>query len=115
MKDENASQQENSELEPEASQDMDSTDEAHQQVEEGMDELRTSWRNVRLKLTNTWMGGARPSRLYQLQEAHGLATANVPKRFAMVIRRFLEVLDDLDLALMNRPREGDEAGWAERY
>jgi molecular chaperone GrpE len=32
---------------------------------------------------------------------------------ASVLRRFLEVLDDLELALRNRPHEGDGAGWAE--
>ena len=32
---------------------------------------------------------------------------------ANVIRRYLEVLDDLELALKNRPAEGDGAGWAE--
>jgi len=31
----------------------------------------------------------------------------------IIIRRFLEVMDDLDLALKNRPNEGDGAGWAE--
>ena len=32
---------------------------------------------------------------------------------ANVIRRFLEVKDDLELALKNRPDEGDDAGWAD--
>ena len=30
-----------------------------------------------------------------------------------ILRRFLEVLDDLDRALANRPQEGDGAAWAE--
>lgn len=32
---------------------------------------------------------------------------------ASVIRRFLEILDDLELALKNLPTGGDGAGWAE--
>jgi molecular chaperone GrpE len=31
---------------------------------------------------------------------------------ANTIRRFLEVIDDLELALKNLPKEGDGAGWA---
>jgi len=32
---------------------------------------------------------------------------------ANAVRRFLEVVDDLELALKNRPAEGDGAAWAE--
>ena len=40
-------------------------------------------------------------------------TLNQQMAKANVIRRFLDLFDDLDRAIKNRPQDGDGAGWAE--
>ena len=115
MMDENASQQENSEMEPEATQDVESTDEALQQAEEGMDALKNELEACKAK-ANEYLDGWQRARAdyvnykkrMEREQAQVYQNAS-----ANVIRRFIEVVDDLDLALKNRPKSGDDAGWAE--
>lgn len=115
MTDEKASQQENSEMEPEAYLDTDSTEEALQQAEEDVDALKNELEAWKVK-ANEYLDGWQRARAdyvnykkrMEREQAQVYQNAS-----ASVIRRFLEIMDDLDLALKNRPQEGDEAGFAE--
>lgn len=116
MTDENAGQQENPEMEPGASQDADSTFEAIQQVPvEDVEALKNELEEWKAK-ANEYLDGWQRARAdyvnYKKRVERDQAQA-YQNASASVIRRFLEVIDDLDLALKNRPQEGDGVGWAE--
>jgi molecular chaperone GrpE len=114
MTDENASQQENTEMEPEATQDA--TDEAIQQISvEDTEALKSELEEWKAK-ADEYLDGWQRARADYVNYKKRVEREQVQvhqNASASVIRRFLEVVDDLDLALKNRPQEGDNAGWAE--
>jgi len=116
MTDENASQQENSEMEPDASQDADSTMEAIQQVPvEYMEALQNEleeWKTKANEYLDGWQRARADYANYKKRVDREQAQV-YQNASTIIIRRFLEVMDDLDQALKNRPNEGDGAGWAE--
>ena len=115
MTDEKASQQKNSKMEPEASQELDSTEEALQPVEEGVDILKNELEECKTK-ANEYLDGWQRARAdyvnYKKRTEREQAQA-YQNASAIVIRRFVEVMDDFDLAMKNRPHTEDDAGWAE--
>jgi molecular chaperone GrpE len=116
MTDENASQQENPEMEPEASQDTDGTIEAIQQVPvvdvEALQSELGDWKAKANEYLDGWQRARADYANYKKRMEREQVQA-YQNASAIVIRRFLEIVDDLDLALKNRPQEGDGAGWAE--
>ena len=116
MTDENASQQEESEMQPDASQDADGTVEATRQVSvEDVEALKSELEEWKAK-ANEYLDGWQRARADYANYKKRVEREQVQayqNALAIVIRRFLEVIDDLDLALKNRPQGGDGAGWAE--
>ena len=58
-----------------------------------------------------------PGRVCQLQKAQSSATRRRCTRpsTGSIVKRYLDVVDDLERALKNRPQEGEGASWAERH
>jgi molecular chaperone GrpE len=71
-----------------------------EEVRNKADEYLDGWQRARAEFAN-YRKRIEREREQVHQEASG-----------MVIRRFLDVLDDLDRALKNRPQEGEGADWA---
>lgn len=116
MTNESISQSENHEMDQVASGEAQETVEALQEttpddVQVLKDEL-IEWQTKANEYLDGWQRARADYANYKKRverdqaQAHQNATANA-------IRRFLEVKDDLELALKNRPNQGDDAGWAD--
>lgn len=64
-------------------------------------EYLDGWQRARAEFTNY-------KRRMEREQAQAYQNAT-----GSVVRRYLDVVDDLDLALKNRPQEGDGAAWAQ--
>lgn len=116
MTDENASQQENPEMNQAEPADNEDATEAIQEVSvqdvEALKNELDEWKDKANEYLDGWQRARADYANYKKRtereqsQAYQNASANV-------IRRFLEVIDDLELALKNRPKEGDGAGWSE--
>lgn len=71
------------------------------ECQEKANEYLDGWQRARAEFTNY-------KRRIEREQAQVYQTAA-----GSILKRQLEVLDDLDRALANRPEEGDGAGWAE--
>jgi molecular chaperone GrpE len=85
-------------------------DVAQEEIETLKSEL-AAWQDKANEYLDGWQRARAEFANYKkrLEREQSLANQNAS---ANVIRRFLEVIDDLELALKNRPQEGDGAGWA---
>ena len=88
-------------IEEEAEDELESLQKEVEELRAKADEYLDGWQRARADFTNY------KKRVERDQEQVYQAAS------ARVLKRFLEVLDDLDRALKNRPQEGEGAAWAE--
>jgi molecular chaperone GrpE len=116
MTNEEASQQDNTEMNQAATDEAEGAAEAIQQAPiEDVETLKSEledWKEKANEYLEGWQRAradyANYKKRVEREQAQMYQNAS-----ANVIRRFLEVMDDLDLALKNLPMEGNGAGWAE--
>ena len=88
------------ELQAETDQLLDALQQELAECRSKSDEYLDGWQRARAEFTNYRKRVERDQALMQ-QNLTG-----------SIVKRYLEVVDDLDRALKNRPQEGDGAGWA---
>jgi molecular chaperone GrpE len=116
MAEDNTSQQE----------DFDMNSENHSATEEAAESIQTvteedieilkndlkTWQDKANEYLDGWQRARADFTNYKRRIERDQAQASLNAR-ANAIRRFLEVVDDLELALKNRPAEGEGAAWAD--
>jgi molecular chaperone GrpE len=87
-------------------------EEATPTSEEALRAELSEWQNKATEYLDGWQRARADFVNYKkrMEREQALAHQNAS---AMVIKRFLDVLDDLERALKNRPAQGDGASWAE--
>src|SRR4030067_2004105 len=116
MTDENISQPENYEKDmvdsDEANEALEALQEAAPENVQALKDELVGWQTKANEYLDGWQRARADYANYKKRverdqaQAHQNAAINV-------IRRFLDVKDDLELALKNRLNEGDDAGWAD--
>jgi molecular chaperone GrpE len=119
MTDENNHQEDNAEMNHDASAESEEPTEAileaTEVAAEDYDALKhelNEWQDKANEYLDGWQRARAEFANYKKRIERDQAIIN-QNAAANVIRRFLEITDDLELALKSRPAEGDGAGWAE--
>ena len=119
MTDDTNRQEEKPEMDPEASAESEEATEAILEATEApaedSDALKQElqeWQDKANEYLDGWQRARADFANYKKRIERDQAIIN-QNAAANIIRRFLEIIDDLELALKNRPAEGDGAGWAE--
>jgi len=116
MTNESTSQAENHEMDQPTSDDINETLEALQEATpealQGLKDELSEWQSKANEYLDGWQRARADYANYKKRVEREQAQTH-QNATAIVIRRFLEVKDDLELALKNRPNEDDDAVWAD--